>query len=96
MDIDMKELEAFVAVVDQGSFSRAAKTLYLTQPTVSTHIATLERKLGIKLLVRTTKEIYPSDAGTCSTATPRRYYGCARGRYRPSTPFPTRCREPLP
>ncbi len=63
MDIDMKELEAFVAVVDQGSFSRAAKTLYLTQPTVSTHIATLERKLGIKLLVRTTKEIYPSDAG---------------------------------
>ena len=63
MDIDMKELEAFVAVVDQGSFSRAAKTLYLTQPTVSTHVAVLERKLGIKLLVRTTKEVYPSDGG---------------------------------
>jgi len=63
MDIDMKELEAFATVVDQGSFSRAAKVLYLTQPTISTHIATLERKLGVKLLVRTTKEIYPSDAG---------------------------------
>ena len=63
MDIDIKELEAFVAVVDQGSFSRAAKSLYLTQPTVSTHVAVLERKLGIKLLVRTTKEVYPSDAG---------------------------------
>ena len=63
MDIDMKELEAFVAVVDNGSFSRAAKSLYLTQPTVSTHISTLERKLGVKLLVRTTKEIYTSDAG---------------------------------
>lgn len=63
MDIDMKELEAFVSVVDQGSFSRAAKSLYLTQPTVSTHVAVLERKLGIKLLVRTTKEVYPSDAG---------------------------------
>lgn len=64
MDIDMKEMEAFVSVVDCGSFSRAAKSLYLTQPTVSTHIASLERKLGIKLLVRTTKEIYPSDAGS--------------------------------
>lgn len=63
MDIDMRELEAFVAVVDQGSFSRAAKSLYLTQSTISTHVATLERKLGIKLLVRTTKEIYTSDAG---------------------------------
>ena len=61
--MELKNLRTFQAVVDQGSFSRAAKSLYLTQPTVSTHIATLERKLGIKLLVRTTKEIYPSDAG---------------------------------
>lgn len=63
IDIDMKELEAFVAVVDRGSFSRAAESLYLTQPTISAHVAALERKLSIKLLVRTTKEIYPSDAG---------------------------------
>ena len=63
MDIDMKELEAFSCVVEKGSFSRAAEVLYLTQPTVSAHVASLERKLGVKLLVRTTKEIYPSDAG---------------------------------
>lgn len=63
MDIDMKELEAFVSVVDRGSFSRAAEALYLTQPTISAHVSALERKLNIKLLVRTTKEIYPSDAG---------------------------------
>jgi len=63
MDIDIKELEAFVCVVEKGSFSRAAEALYLTQPTISAHVASLERKLGIKLLVRTTKEIYPSDAG---------------------------------
>lgn len=63
MDIDMKELEAFSCVVDKESFSRAAEVLYLTQPTVSAHVASLERKLGVKLLVRTTKEIYPSDAG---------------------------------
>ena len=60
MDIDIKELEAFACVVEKGSFSRAAEALYLTQPTISAHVASLERKLGIKLLVRTTKEIYPS------------------------------------
>ena len=57
MDIDIKELEAFACVVEKGSFSRAAEALYLTQPTISAHVASLERKLGIKLLVRTTKEI---------------------------------------
>ena len=63
MDIDIKELEAFSGVVEKGSFSRAAEALYLTQPTVSAHVASMERKLGVKLLVRTTKEIYPSEAG---------------------------------
>lgn len=63
MDIDIKELEAFACVVEKGSFSRAAEALYLTQPTISAHVASLERKMGIKLLVRTTKEVYPSDAG---------------------------------
>ena len=63
MDIDMKELEAFVYVVETGSFSRAAEALYLTQPTISAHVAALERKLNARLLVRTTREIYPSDAG---------------------------------
>lgn len=63
LDIDMKELEAFVCVVEKGNFSRAAKTLYLAQPTVSAHVASLERKLGIRLLVRTAREIYPSEAG---------------------------------
>lgn len=63
MDIDMRELEAFSCVVEKKSFSRAAEVLYLTQPTVSAHIASLERKLGVKLLMRTTREIHPSDAG---------------------------------
>jgi len=61
--MDIKELEAFVYVVDNCSFSRAAEQLHLTQPTISSHIAALERKLGMKLIVRTTKETYPSDAG---------------------------------
>ena len=62
-DIDMRELESFYHVVREGSFSRAAQTLFLTQPTVSAHVAALERKLKVKLLLRTTKEIFLTDAG---------------------------------
>ena len=61
--MDIKELEAFVYVVENCSFSRAAELLHLTQPTISSHVSALERKLNIKLIVRTTKETYPSDAG---------------------------------
>ena len=62
-DIDFKELEAFIHVLELRSFSKAARRLYLSQPTVSGYIASLERKLGSKLLIRTTKEIFPSETG---------------------------------
>ena len=54
--MDFKQLEAFVAVVDYGSFSEAARRLYLTQPTISAHIRALEEELRTKLIVRTTKK----------------------------------------
>ena len=53
IDMDIKELEAFVYVVENCSFSRAAELLHLTQPTISSHVSALERKQNIKLLVRT-------------------------------------------
>ena len=61
--IDIKELKCFASVVENKSFSRAAVQLNLTQPTVSNHISKLERKLGVCLIVRTSKESYASDAG---------------------------------
>ena len=63
VDLDMRELEAFAAVVEQSSFSKAAKVLFLTQPTVSSHIASLEKKLDTRLLIRTSRTVCPSDAG---------------------------------
>ena len=39
--MNLKQLEAFVQVAESGSFSKAAKQLYLTQPTVSAHILSL-------------------------------------------------------
>lgn len=54
--MEFKQLEAFVAVVDYGSFSEAARRLYLTQPTISAHIRSLEEELHTKLIIRTTKK----------------------------------------
>lgn len=61
--MNLKQLEAFVQVSESGSFSRAAKELYLTQPTISAHIASLEKELSVRLFVRNTKEVGLSDDG---------------------------------
>ncbi len=59
----LKQLEAFVYVAKLGSFSKAADAIYLTQPTVSAHIGALEKELGTRLIIRSTKEVYLSPAG---------------------------------
>jgi DNA-binding transcriptional LysR family regulator len=50
--VDLRQLEIFVKVAELGSFSKAADALFLTQPTVSEHIRTLEDELGVRLLDR--------------------------------------------
>lgn len=52
--MDIRQLSALIAVVEQGSFSAAAKALHTVQSNVSTHIARLERELGITVVDRTT------------------------------------------
>lgn len=61
--MNLKQLEAFVHVAEGGSFSKAAKELFLTQPTVSAHIAGLEKELNARLFVRNTKEVKLSEEG---------------------------------
>lgn len=61
--MDFKQIEAFVYVVKHKSFSKAADAIYLTQPTISAHISSLEKELGIKLVDRSGKDIEPTDAG---------------------------------
>lgn len=61
--MDFKQLEAFAYVVKHKSFSKAAEKLYLTQPTVSAHVSSLERELEVQLIVRTPKEVYPTETG---------------------------------
>ena len=55
--MELKQLESFVAAVEWESFSCAARHLYTTQPTISTHIKQLEDELNVTLIVRTTKSM---------------------------------------
>lgn len=55
--MEFKQLQSFVSVVQRKSFTKAAEELYLSQPTISTHIYQLEEELHTKLILRTTKSI---------------------------------------
>ena len=57
-------LRTFLTVIKQGSFTRAAHELSLTQPAVSGHIAALEEEFGMPLFNRTGKKIVLTDAGS--------------------------------
>lgn len=59
-----QEMTVFVRVADTGSLSRAARELKLSQPSVSRILGTLEARLGTTLLLRTTRSISLTDAGT--------------------------------
>lgn len=62
--MELGQLEAFVQVAHLGSFSRAAEALFLTQPSVTARIQSLERDLGEELFERGGRSIKLSDAGT--------------------------------
>lgn len=61
--MDLKLLEIFCCVCEEGSFSRAAERLGLSQPTVSEHIKTLENYFGTSLFDRLGRRIHPTGAG---------------------------------
>ena len=61
--MDIRQLEAFVYTVKYQSFSLAAQKLYLSQPTISSHICNLEKELHTQLLQRTTKTLSVTPAG---------------------------------
>jgi len=63
--ITLKQLEAFAAVVECGSFSRAAEELFLSQSTVSAHVGALEQALGQMMFRRgDRRQLRLTDAGS--------------------------------
>jgi DNA-binding transcriptional LysR family regulator len=59
----LQELSIFARVAESRSFSRAARELGLSQPSVSRIVSELEGRLGVKLVLRTTRRVVPTDAG---------------------------------
>lgn len=57
------ELSSFMAVAEQRNFTRAAKQLGISPATLSQSIRTLEERLGVRLLNRTTRSVAPTEAG---------------------------------
>lgn len=63
MSFELRHLSAFLDVVNAGSFSIAASSTFTTQPTISRHVAALEKHLGAQLLLRTPTGVVPTAAG---------------------------------
>jgi DNA-binding transcriptional LysR family regulator len=61
--VDLNRIATFVRVVDEQSFTAAAKTLGLPKSSVSRSVAALEAEVGVRLLVRTTRKLALTDAG---------------------------------
>lgn len=62
--MDIRQLEYFLAIVDQGGFNRAATALYVSQPALSQTVRSLERDLGTDLFQRIGKRAVLTAAGT--------------------------------
>lgn len=61
--MDFRQIEAFVNVVKYKGFSRAAEATFVTQPTISAHVNSLEEELDVKLILRNKNHIELTDFG---------------------------------
>jgi DNA-binding transcriptional LysR family regulator len=61
--MDIRKLEAFCHVYELQSFSKAGEVMYLSQPTISSHVSNLEAELGVRLFDRLGRRVLPTQAG---------------------------------
>jgi DNA-binding transcriptional LysR family regulator len=72
--MDLRALECFLAVAEEGSVSRAAAALHMTQPPLSVRLQTLERELGVPLLIRHGRGVELTAAGRTLAERARRLF----------------------
>ncbi|MBX4892960.1 LysR family transcriptional regulator [Rhizobium bangladeshense] len=63
MTVSLRQIEAFLAVAAQGTFTKAAELLHVAQPALSQLVRELELTLGVRLLDRTTRRVELTEAG---------------------------------
>ena len=72
MNVTLRQIQAFLAVVDLGNFTRAAARMNMAQPALSLTIRELEAELGIRLFDRTTRRVELTAAGADFTYSARK------------------------
>jgi DNA-binding transcriptional LysR family regulator len=75
--VELRHLEHFVAVAEEGSFTRAASRVHLVQSALSVSVQSLERELDARLFDRTTHQVGLTDAGRALLPEARRTLGAA-------------------
>ncbi|RZS44211.1 DNA-binding transcriptional LysR family regulator [Herbihabitans rhizosphaerae] len=78
MELDLRKLGHLVAVAEEGSFTRAAARLHLSQQALSTSIRALEREVGVRLLDRSGASVVPLPAGRALIEDAHVLHGLAR------------------
>jgi DNA-binding transcriptional LysR family regulator len=61
--VELRRLEHFLAVAEEGSFTRAARRVHLVQSALSVSVRGLEKELGVRLFERSTRDVHLTDAG---------------------------------
>lgn len=61
--MDFEQLKIFISVVENGSFTKAAETMYISHSTTSRNVSALEESLNVKLLIRDSRSIRLTEAG---------------------------------
>ncbi|NMM65315.1 LysR family transcriptional regulator [Clostridium sp. P21] len=61
--MEFNQIEAFINVAKFKSFSKAADSIFLSQPAISAHIASLEKELNVQVFNRTSREVFLTPAG---------------------------------
>jgi LysR family nitrogen assimilation transcriptional regulator len=62
--LDIRQLRYFIAIAEEGSFSRAAEKLHVAQSALSQHVLAMERRFGSALLLRNPRGVTVTEAGT--------------------------------
>jgi DNA-binding transcriptional LysR family regulator len=75
--VELRQLEHFVAVAEEGHFNRAAARCHIVRSGLSASIRSLEKELGARLFVRTTHEVRLTDAGSALLGEARRALAAA-------------------
>ncbi len=92
--LDLELLRSFVSVVDAGGFTRAGERVHRTQSTVSQQIKRLEEDVGQPLLIRSGKDVTPTEAGERLLSYARRLLSLAEGGPRRALASRQRGRDP--